>query len=739
MRSKKQKLLLNKMFLRRGLFWLLLCLLLGARGSLMAQDAPAQETEAAPLPSSANPVDATLEKIRLYYGLEQYDKVMHECLKMDKLDPGNKMVIYYRTRAEEKLKEMGLLDKLQFTPEPTPTPLPARKKVLPPELPALSPTPAAGTVIIGTPGAPALGDGLPPQAATAAATPPSDNLYETGAAPAATPTAAPLAVIPETQSIDDAPATAAPVATTEEAAPTIAAPATTTAAPSPASPSEPVAPAALEPVSSGGGSALNKIVKTLVGLVAVIAVVLAVTTIMKKIRAQSKAKGAEQETPQAKAQPMAQTPRQETPVSAAPKPATPIQQEIPDFPDMEPAPQKPEVASIPSPSAPADELPPRSSRRMPPPDFAPPPSELPEIPEVPEIPDFPSPIAGVPDTQGLPPIPDLTDIPSPTQVPDFEPAPAKPAQPAPQQQTPPDLISLDSPATQPEADIFSFALTSETDDLKIPVDEAPEPEHPLESPFDAPVVSADPFAHLDVDLAPPPTVVPVPEGVPKEPPTLSIEEALGLAPPSAPAPEQESIPLSFDIASSKPSPSSTSMDLDSFLFSTPNEEQAETIIAPSAGEPALELFSDAADEKSTATGSFDSMMFGDETEQATQIAEPPAPPEPAPKPAPAPAAEHEEKPHDEERGLGQFSVESLKAVSPESEKKTPIPPRKKIEERNEALFANQLKKGTEAFEKGDWKKAVHYLSVAAAIRPDAEDLKNMLATARQNKRASEQS
>lgn len=746
MRSKKQNLLLSKKFLRRGLFWLLLCLLFASWGSLLAQDTPTQETEAPPLPTSTNPVDATLEKIRMYYGLGQFDKVMYECQKMDKLDPGNKMVVYYRTRAEEKLKEMGLLDKLKFTPEPTPTPLPARTKVPPPDLPALSPTPASGTAAIGTP--PAPGEGMPVSATPASGTPSSDNPFEPGATPATTAAAMPIAATPavaaplEENPFGGIPVAATPAQTAAAAAPTAAAPAATTAPPPPP-------PAPSEPVPSGGGGLdIATIGMIAGGVVAAIAVVLVVIMLMKKIRATSKIRGSEQKLAQTMAQTMAQpAPRQGAPAPAAPKPAPLIQHEIPDFPDVDSAPQTPGVASIPSPSSPADELPPRSGRRMPPPDFAPPSSQLPEIPELPEIPDIPSPISSVPVAQGLPPIPDLMDIPSPTQIPDLEPAPAKPDKPAPLSQTPPDLPSLDFPVAQPEADVFSFALAPESGDLKIPVDEAPEPEHPLESPTSEPIVSSDPFAHLDVDLTPPPPAVPVPEGVPKEPPSLSIEEALGLAPPSAPAPE--SMPSPFDTAPEKTSASSTSMDLDSFLFSTPSEEQAETMVARPASQP--DPFSFAPAETRAATGSFDSMMFGDETDQATQLAEPlaspepPAPPKPAPKPAPAPAPkpspalESEEKPLADERGLGQFSVESLEEVSPENEKKAPLPPRKKIEERNEALFADQYKKGSEAFEKGDWKKAVHYLSVAAAIRPDVEDLKNMLATARQNKRAAEQS
>jgi len=63
--------------------------------------------------------------------------------------------------------------------------------------------------------------------------------------------------------------------------------------------------------------------------------------------------------------------------------------------------------------------------------------------------------------------------------------------------------------------------------------------------------------------------------------------------------------------------------------------------------------------------------------------------------------------------------------------------RRKVQDRNEILFNDQFRRGKEAFEKRDWKKAVHYLTVASAVRPDNKELKDMLAIARQEKRKSE--
>lgn len=58
----------------------------------------------------------------------------------------------------------------------------------------------------------------------------------------------------------------------------------------------------------------------------------------------------------------------------------------------------------------------------------------------------------------------------------------------------------------------------------------------------------------------------------------------------------------------------------------------------------------------------------------------------------------------------------------------------KLDERSERMFREQYDLGTTAFDAGQWKEAVHYLSVAAAIHPDHEDVRAKLREAREKKR-----
>lgn len=57
-----------------------------------------------------------------------------------------------------------------------------------------------------------------------------------------------------------------------------------------------------------------------------------------------------------------------------------------------------------------------------------------------------------------------------------------------------------------------------------------------------------------------------------------------------------------------------------------------------------------------------------------------------------------------------------------------------VVDRNELLFKEQYKKGMAAFNKKEWKKAVHYLTIASAIRLNDADLKEKLRIAREERK-----
>ncbi len=76
---------------------------------------------------------------------------------------------------------------------------------------------------------------------------------------------------------------------------------------------------------------------------------------------------------------------------------------------------------------------------------------------------------------------------------------------------------------------------------------------------------------------------------------------------------------------------------------------------------------------------------------------------------------------------------ALQKQMPKEDIRIPLPT-DKTADRNELLFNEQFKKGMTAFNKKDWKRAVHYLTIAAAIKPNDPDLKDKLNTARENRK-----
>ena len=60
-----------------------------------------------------------------------------------------------------------------------------------------------------------------------------------------------------------------------------------------------------------------------------------------------------------------------------------------------------------------------------------------------------------------------------------------------------------------------------------------------------------------------------------------------------------------------------------------------------------------------------------------------------------------------------------------------------LDERSEIIFREQYNKGIKAVNEKNWKQAVHYLAIAAAIHPNNEQLREHLRAARDEKRRQE--
>ena len=88
--------------------------------------------------------------------------------------------------------------------------------------------------------------------------------------------------------------------------------------------------------------------------------------------------------------------------------------------------------------------------------------------------------------------------------------------------------------------------------------------------------------------------------------------------------------------------------------------------------------------------------------------------------------------------FGRLDLESLREVESEGDDKAaPGASSKIMEERSEALFRDQYKKARDAFAQKDWAKAIHYFSVAVALRPNDKHVKENLHIARENRKKQE--
>jgi len=762
--------------IKRCLLLFILTGMMGFFNFVYSQEGQPASTPASLVTTTA--VDAAMEKIRMFYGLGQYDKVVIECRKLEKITPGNKMVNYYRTRAESKLAEKGLLEGLKMPPEPTTTPKAVQTTAAPPA------PPSGATPVVINP------SGATPAAGTPAATSPAGpNPFE------APPVTAPLGIAKPSPTPTPKPATGVEKKT--EGSP-VGEP---SRAEAPAAAPVPSAPAASKSFLSEN---LNLIVAIAVAAVALIMVALLIMRIIKKkggragVTAEEPAGEVDAGIPE----------RAKSRMSFATPLPDEFQQGVPDFPV--PPPEVGEIPGIPSPSPAGDLTVPRVTKPRMDADFPTP------FPDIPDVPDIESPVTSKPTPQGSLDIFNIPDIPGPTKMsPAPKPSPVKPRVQAGAPGTPPDLPSLDftgdfgptpdvvepelpllpslrressipepEPPSAietpiPETDVISFDFPPALGPLPSPQAVAQTPEFPEEPQLEkllTPDIPSPPieFESMDAIFAPTMSAAPpMPEGKPQAPPSISIEEALGFDFTTDEKPQEQE--KEAPIAGPLEAMSSTSMDLETFLFSAASEEQSETVVAT---EHPHETRTEAPSSSQSMMESFDSLMFAGETGQETQLASseetrkkppemplaasipeerivpttPPTLPRISPEfPKSAPAAPVRAKESQRttgaeatpsERGFQELSLESLGQVVAEGEtahkKGQGVPPsRQKIEERNEVLFADQFKKGREAFEKKDWKKAVHYLSVASAIKPEVEELEEMLSVARQRKRAAE--
>ncbi len=98
-------------------------------------------------------------------------------------------------------------------------------------------------------------------------------------------------------------------------------------------------------------------------------------------------------------------------------------------------------------------------------------------------------------------------------------------------------------------------------------------------------------------------------------------------------------------------------------------------------------------------------------------------------------SEKEKPTAEEEEVFEKIDLQRLAEVTPEDKKSAPketikpVEP-EKLEQRQESLFQDQLRRGSEALEKGEWKKAIHYLTIALALKPDNKETKEKLQAAR---------
>jgi hypothetical protein len=679
--------------------------------------------------------------------LKQYQQVLLECYKLEQINPGNKMANYYKTRAESRLKEMGL-------PIPTPAEI---TPVVTPQITPVAPIPTlAAPVQTQVSELPKFPDMTTPiQTPVARATSPL--------APAETLTETP---IPEETTVGETkPPSVVPRDQTDI---------------SPVGTPAPIADTGLSPIEKfkkyqESNSPLFLGIMT-AALIFAALIILAVILLIRKFSMKRRIAKLEKLT--AKAQEKMAEPVPVKQDLRAVKPAAPPESPGFDF----------QIPDFPTPESFDNQFTPPPMPETETPDFL-----QPTIPEITEPADIPSPYTFDQIVPQLESEPGLPDIPSPTAPPLLK------TQTSEDQELeipglPPDLPTFQGtpnatpfPAPSDEdMELPAFSFDEKTPDADAPPLEAPPQEQPLS--FDLPPAQeaspASPTTLEDLFLE----SAPIESGKEDEPdvkeenlfsyavppseedqaPAISIEDAFGLGEsPKTPSdeifiPSPESVPITQN------DPGATSMDLDKFLFDVTNEENAETILdiggkgkqgASMTPEPSpLELESDSG----VKMDDLSDLIFDDKSLAETKIKKPEQKPQidfspvsDSPKnlfslsrkDAPE-VSKQDESPSftpfiggmedkTEVKPSSSFTTRRMENILPFNEEEREnhgLRPAQK-QDRNESLFQEQFQKGRKAFEQGDWKKAVYYLTVASAIKPDASDLKDMLTIARDKKRS----
>ncbi|MBN1901356.1 hypothetical protein JW926_08550 [Candidatus Sumerlaeota bacterium] len=693
--------------------------------------------------------EVVIERIRLYYGLKQYQQVVLECYRLEAIDPGNKMANYYKTRAQSRLTELGL-------PIPTPaalTPVPT------PETTPFTPVPTLVTPVQTQPPAPTQAPELPafPGMASPAQSP----------TPRATSPFFPGVTLEETP-VTEAPipaeTTPAPVMTREE-------PETTPVAPAPPQDVEPGAIDKFMNYQESNPLLFFGILAAL--LLFAVLIVLAIVLFLRKATMKKRISKLQQLTEKAQEK-MAETIPMKQEAGAEKPPAPP---ETPGF-DFQ-------IPDLPTPEAFGADM------EAPPPmpfdsqDF-----QQPTLPEIAEPADIPSPstadqIIPIPDSE-----PGLPDIPSPTAPPVLK---QKPEGDQDLAGLPPDLPTFGAapepspiPATSyDELELPAFSLDEEKPVFASEAQGTPPTEEPPS--FDLPASqeaippTSSPFDDIFLETPPSETEKKHASDKKQEPlfsfapsvsgeeqaPSISIEDALGLSGSPPPSSDDILIPSQEITPAPQGDPGATSMDIDAFLFDVSSEDNAETALdipgkekqspSPISEPPALELESDSGIEREKRG----KIIFDEKALAETKIKAPEAKQRPlssqdlgSTRKISFPTAKDvpQEKKEDQSpfftpylemkqekpafQSVSSSTTKRMDNILPfdQKERETHGLHRTQKQDRNEALFQEQFQKGIKAFDEEDWKKAVYYLTVASAIKPDNQELKDKLSIAREKKR-----
>lgn len=107
--------------------------------------------------------------------------------------------------------------------------------------------------------------------------------------------------------------------------------------------------------------------------------------------------------------------------------------------------------------------------------------------------------------------------------------------------------------------------------------------------------------------------------------------------------------------------------------------------------------------------------------------------------SPAPSVEPTPPPTSSSKSIDDLMAETL-GVGAITKNESPAPkPSESLDERSERMFNEQVTKARTAMEEKNWKQAVHFLSIAAALHPTDSEAQEMLKTARLQKKLSEES